>query len=283
MSPARGARRRRARRTAGRPDRARVRPPRVAVAAGTAATPPSARSRTARARRTGGTARPARPVADRARGAAPGLRASPGSHGAARGTARARQWLRRPLTSLHLILGVFGLLTLFGLVMVLSASSVESYAAERLVVLGVRQAADVLRARARPVLGRAAHPAAEAADAGRAAAADRHRAARRRARSPGSARCAAARGRGSRSGRSRCSPRRAVKVALTLWGAHVLALRRNVLHRWKHALSPVVPVSLLIFVLLIAAARPRHDRLDGHGARRAAVLRGRAAAADGRC
>ena len=46
-------------------------------------------------------------------------------------------------------------------------------------------------------------------------------------------------------------PSEGVKVALTLWGAHVLALRRNVLHRWKHALSPVVPVSLLIFVLLI--------------------------------
>ena len=36
-----------------------------------------------------------------------------------------QQWLRRPLTSLHLVLGVFGLLTLFGLVMVLSASSVR--------------------------------------------------------------------------------------------------------------------------------------------------------------
>ena len=46
-------------------------------------------------------------------------------------------------------------------------------------------------------------------------------------------------------------PSEGVKVALTLWGAHVLALRRNVLYRWKHALSPVVPVSLLIFVLLI--------------------------------
>jgi cell division protein FtsW len=40
------------------------------------------------------------------------------------------QWLRRPLTSLHLVLGVFGLLTLFGLVMVLSASSVQSLTAD---------------------------------------------------------------------------------------------------------------------------------------------------------
>ena len=47
-----------------------------------------------------------------------------------RGATALAQWLRRPLTSLHLILGVFGLLTLFGLVMVLSASSVESYAVD---------------------------------------------------------------------------------------------------------------------------------------------------------
>ena len=61
---------------------------------------------------------------------APGLLASPGAVSLRRGTAALAQWLRRPLTSLHLILGVFGLLTLFGLVMVLSASSVESYAAD---------------------------------------------------------------------------------------------------------------------------------------------------------
>ena len=60
---------------------------------------------------------------------APGLLASPGAVSLRRGVAALAQWLRRPLTSLHLILGVFGLLTLFGLVMVLSASSVESYAA----------------------------------------------------------------------------------------------------------------------------------------------------------
>ncbi len=42
-----------------------------------------------------------------------------------------------------------------------------------------------------------------------------------------------------------------MKVALTLWGAHVLASRRTVMHRWKHALSPVVPVALLLFTLLV--------------------------------
>ncbi len=53
-----------------------------------------------------------------------GVRAAVG-----RGITTVAQWLRKPLTSLHLILGVFGLLTLFGLVMVLSASSVVSFTA----------------------------------------------------------------------------------------------------------------------------------------------------------
>nr|WP_255426468.1 putative lipid II flippase FtsW [Pseudonocardia sp. C8] len=46
-------------------------------------------------------------------------------------------------------------------------------------------------------------------------------------------------------------PSEGVKIALTLWGAHVLVARRAVMHRWKHALNPVVPVTLLIFTLLV--------------------------------
>ena len=61
---------------------------------------------------------------------APGLRVGPAAVAVGRGRSALAQWLRRPLTSLHLILGVFGLLTLFGLVMVLSASAAESYAAD---------------------------------------------------------------------------------------------------------------------------------------------------------
>jgi cell division protein FtsW len=57
--------------------------------------------------------------------------ASEAAANAARNAAKARAaltaWLARPLTSLHIVLGVFGLLTLLGLVMVLSASSVESF------------------------------------------------------------------------------------------------------------------------------------------------------------
>jgi cell division protein FtsW len=55
----------------------------------------------------------------------------------------------------------------------------------------------------------------------------------------------------------------------------VLALRRNVLHRWKHALSPVVPVSLLIFVLLILQPDLGMTVSMGMVLDRAAVLRGR--------
>jgi cell division protein FtsW len=181
---------------------------------------------------------------------APGLLASPGAAALRCGAAALAQWLRRPLTSLHLILGVFGLLTLFGLVMVLSASSVESYAADGssysvfvkqlvfcalglvLFWAGLRIPPQKLRMLAAPMLllGIVLLVAVLIPGIG------------------------ALRG-GSRAwfafGPFSLQPSEGVKVALTLWGAHVLALRRNVLHRWKHALSPVVPVSLLIFVLLI--------------------------------
>ena len=40
-------------------------------------------------------------------------------------------------------------------------------------------------------------------------------------------------------------------MALTLWGAHVLVARRAVMHRWKYALSPVVPVTVVLFTLLV--------------------------------
>jgi FtsW/RodA/SpoVE-like cell cycle protein len=188
--------------------------------------------------------------ASRPRGAAPGLRGSPGAAALTRAVAAFSAWLRRPLTSLHLILGVFGLLTLFGLVMVLSASAVESYAADGssysvfvkqlmfcaaglvLFWVGLRIPPPKLRALAAPMLlvGILALVAVLVPGLG------------------------ALRG-GSRAwfafGPFSVQPSEAVKVALTLWGAHVLALRRNLMHRWKHALSPVVPVSLLIFVLLV--------------------------------
>jgi cell division protein FtsW len=197
---------------------------------------------TARQPGRGGPKPPARP--------APGLRGSPVAATVRRGSLALAQWLRRPLTSLHLVLGVFGLLTLFGLVMVLSASSVESYAsggstysvfvrqlvfsAGGLVLfwVGLRIPPPKLRLLAAPLLlvGIVLLVAVLIPGIG----AERN---------------------GSRSwfafGSFSVQPSEGVKVALTLWGAHVLALRRNVMHRWKHALSPVVPVTMLIFVLLV--------------------------------
>jgi hypothetical protein len=143
---------------------------------------------------------------------------------------------------------VFGLLTVFGLVMVLSASSVRAFVAEEnsydvfvrqlvfcvpglfLFWLGLRLTPRQLRALAPAslVLGIASLVAVLAF--------------------------------GTEVGGSQAwiriagvsvQPSEAVKVALTFWGAHVLVARRAVMHRWKYALSPVVPVAGLICVLLV--------------------------------
>ncbi|WP_433280126.1 putative lipid II flippase FtsW [Pseudonocardia xinjiangensis] len=172
-----------------------------------------------------------------------GFRGAVGRMGAALG-----QWLRRPLTSLHLILGVFGLLTLFGLVMVLSASAVESYTADGssysvftrqlifcvpgliLFWVGLRVPPRALRAVASAALMAGVVALIAVLLVGQE------------------------RG-GSRGwfvlGPISIQPSEAVKVALTLWGAHVLVARRAVMHRWKYALSPVVPVTVVLLTLLV--------------------------------
>ena len=157
-------------------------------------------------------------------------------------------WLRRPLTSLHLIFGVFGLLTLFGLVMVLSASSVESFRADGstysvftrqllfcapgllMFYVGLRISPRRLRALAPALLVIGVVLLVAVLFVG----VDRG---------------------GSRGwfaiGSFSVQPAEAVKVALALWGAHVLAARRAVMHRWKYALSPVMPVGLLLLMLVV--------------------------------
>jgi len=159
-----------------------------------------------------------------------------------------QQWLRKPLTSLHLVLGVFALLTLFGLVMVLSASSVESYTAggssysvfvRQLVFcipglamfwVGLRVSPKVLRALAPTIMvcGIVSLVAVLVVGTER---------------------------NGSTAwfviGSFSVQPSEGVKVALTLWGAHILAGRRAVMHNWRYALSPVVPVTVLLCILLV--------------------------------
>jgi cell division protein FtsW len=167
-----------------------------------------------------------------------------------RGAKALEAWLRRPLTSLHLILGVWGLLTLFGLVMVLSASSVESYSAGgSSYSVFVRQLAFCAGGLVLFWIGMRVPPA------------------KMRAFAPwlliigvlalvavlipgiGVTR------NGSQAwfaiGSFSVQPSEAVKVALTLWGAHVLVARRKVMHRWKHALNPLVPVTMLVLALLV--------------------------------
>jgi cell division protein FtsW len=158
------------------------------------------------------------------------------------------QWLRRPLTSLHLILGVFGLLTLFGLVMVLSASAVESFTADGssysvfsrqlmfcvpgllLFWAGLRISPRTLRALAPAALIIGVVSLVAVLFVGDVR-------------------------NGSRSwfvvGPLSVQPSEAVKVALTVWGAHVLVARRAVMHRWKYALSPIVPVAVVLLTLLV--------------------------------
>ncbi|MFP5020549.1 putative lipid II flippase FtsW [Pseudonocardia phyllosphaerae] len=163
---------------------------------------------------------------------------------------RLRRWLRRPLTSLHLVLGVFGLLTLFGLVMVLSASSVSSLSTggssysiftKQLMFCAVGLVLFYIGLRVSPQRLRSVAPILLLIGLGTLVA----------VLIPG---IGAVRG-GSRSwfafGPISLQPSEAVKIALTLWGAHVLAARRAVMHRWKHALNPVVPVTLVIFTLLV--------------------------------
>ncbi len=158
------------------------------------------------------------------------------------------QWLRRPLTSLHLVLGVFGLLTLFGLVMVLSASSVESYTvdgssysvfARQLLFCIPGLAMFWVALRIPPRTLRALAPGLMVAGIGALVAVlvvgvERN---------------------GSKAwfalGSFSVQPSEAVKVVLTLWGAHILASRRAVMHNWRYALSPVVPVTVLLCTLLV--------------------------------
>ena len=180
--------------------------------------------------------------------------ASAAAANAARNAAKARAaltaWLARPLTSLHIVLGVFGLLTLLGLVMVLSASSVQSfeqvgssYSVFRRQLLfcvaglavfwfGMRIPPKVLRALAPALLVGSLLLLAVVLVPG----------------------IGTVRG-GARSwfvvGPISIQPAEVAKVALALWGAHVMAARQRVLGNWRQLLSPLLPVSLVLFTLIV--------------------------------
>jgi cell division protein FtsW len=41
------------------------------------------------------------------------------------------------------------------------------------------------------------------------------------------------------------------KLALALWGAHILVVKRGLLHQYRHMLVPVVPMALVLFALVM--------------------------------
>jgi cell division protein FtsW len=162
---------------------------------------------------------------------------------------RLTAWLARPLTSLHLVLAVFGLLTLFGLVMVLSASSVFAYTqdgssyavfGQQLVYCAVGLVLFwlALRTPVRMLRGTSAMfllvcvlllvvvltPLGRDVNGARA---------------------------WLRVGPLGLQPSEPAKLALALWGAHVLVTKRALRHQWRHLLVPLVPVAVVIFALVM--------------------------------
>ncbi|MGW5050093.1 putative lipid II flippase FtsW [Actinokineospora sp. NPDC004072] len=158
-------------------------------------------------------------------------------------------WLGRPLASFHLVLAVFGLLTVLGLVMVLSASSVVSYddgdglytvflkqlifviVGSGLFWLGVRLPLERIRAWSAPAMaGSILLLVLVITPLG-----------------------ATINGTSSwfKVGPISFQPVELGKVALALWGAHVLVVKKAVLHRYRHLLVPVLPVALLMCALIM--------------------------------
>ncbi|MBV9143931.1 MAG: putative lipid II flippase FtsW [Pseudonocardiales bacterium] len=158
-------------------------------------------------------------------------------------------WLARPLTSLHLVLAVFSLLTLFGLVMVLSASNVESYTRAGssyavfvqqlaycgfglvLFWLGLRVPVRMLRGTSGlfllvcvVLLAMVLSPVGTEINGAQ---------------------------KWLRLGPLSLQPSEPAKLALALWGAHVLITKRALLRQWRHLLVPLVPMALVVFALVM--------------------------------
>ncbi|GAC69554.1 putative lipid II flippase FtsW, partial [Gordonia soli] len=209
-------------------------------------------TRTARSRRdsgsrsrTGRTARTRTPASSVARAVQTDLAAWPAA--ALEGV---RSLLRRPLASFHLILTIAFLLTAFGLVMVLSASSVEGYSKDGsayglfatqltfalmgLVVfyLALRVPVRLIRRAAAPMIVITTILLALVLVPGIGTL------------SQGARRWFVI------SGLS-VQPSELVKVALCVWGAHLLASRRRDNASLKELLIPLLPVAFLICVLII--------------------------------
>lgn len=161
------------------------------------------------------------------------------------------QLLDRPLTSYYLIVGATALLTVLGLVMVLSASSVMAFAdsGSSFSVVG-RQALWVLLGL--PLLALAARLPVRAY---------RLLAYPALIGAVGLLVLVLVPGIGVNvngnqnwidlGGPLRLQPSEAAKLALVLWGADLLARKQRSIRRWRHLLVPLVPVGFLIMALVM--------------------------------
>ncbi|HET9142891.1 putative lipid II flippase FtsW [Actinophytocola sp.] len=160
-------------------------------------------------------------------------------------------WLGRPLASFHLMLAIGALLTVLGLVMVLSASAVYSlnsgpgssvytvflkqvsYVLAGLVLFWVALRVPLRRVRALSPIGLLISVAmliAVLTPLGSTV-------------------------NGTRSwftfGPVSFQPIEVAKLALALWGAHILIVKRAVLYQFRHLLVPIVPAALMMFALVM--------------------------------
>jgi cell division protein FtsW len=159
-------------------------------------------------------------------------------------------WLGRPLASFHLLLAICALLVVLGLVMVLSASSVISlnqdasaytvfgkqvmFVAAGLILfwIGLRVPLNRIRAMSPVLLWISVLMLVLVLIPGLGSEIN-----------------------GTRSwftiGPVGFQPVEVAKLALALWGAHILVVKRGLLHQYRHLLVPVVPAALVMFALVM--------------------------------
>ncbi|MFD1149773.1 putative lipid II flippase FtsW [Saccharothrix hoggarensis] len=158
-------------------------------------------------------------------------------------------WLGRPLADFHLLLAIFGMLTVLGLIMVLSASApgevalgASAYSVFKKQLLYVGVGAVVFLVVLRIPLRTIRHSSTMAmlvcvillvlvltplgtTDYGAQS--------------------------WFKVGPASFQPIEPAKLALALWGAHVLVTKRALLDQYRHLLVPVVPVAMLVFALVM--------------------------------
>ncbi|HEY2172984.1 MAG TPA: putative lipid II flippase FtsW [Mycobacteriales bacterium] len=159
-------------------------------------------------------------------------------------------FLDRPLTSLHLILVTTGLLTVIGLVMVLSASSVDSYAAtgsafdvfkKQLMWVAIGAPIFWLGIRLSPkAYRRLAYPALALSFVALLA-----------VLVPGVGNLVSGSRRWIELGPLQLQPSEPAKLALALWGADLLVRKEKLLDQWRHLLIPIVPVAIAACALVM--------------------------------